>query len=61
MPTYRTYVIGRADHFWGAENIDCADDEAAIQKVQQSMDGRDTELWERDRFIVRLSSHLVRT
>ena len=57
MPWYRTYIIGRADHFWGAENIECADDQEAIQKVQQTMDGRDVELWERRRFIVRLSSH----
>jgi hypothetical protein len=31
MLLYRTYIIGRADHFWGAEDIDCADDQA-IQK-----------------------------
>jgi len=60
MPTCRTYIIGRADHFWGAEDIEGVDDEAAIQKVQQTMDGRDTEVWERGRFIVRLSSHLIR-
>ena len=27
MPLYRTYIIGRADHFWGVEDIDCADDQ----------------------------------
>jgi hypothetical protein len=43
MPAYRTYIIGRADHFWGAEDIECAD----------------VELWERRRFIVRLSSDLI--
>jgi len=59
MPAYRTYIIGRADHFWGAEDIECADDQATIQKVQQTMDGRDVELWERRRFIVRLSSDLI--
>jgi len=59
MPAYRTYIIGRADHFWGAEDIECADDQAAMQKVQQTMDGRDVELWERRRFIVRLSSDLI--
>jgi hypothetical protein len=46
--------------FWGAEDIQGADDEDAIQKVQQTMDGRDTELWERSRFIARLSSHPIR-
>ena len=61
MPVYRTYIIGRADHFWGAEDIDCADDQEAIQKVQQTMDGRDVEVWERGRFIVRLSSDLIRS
>jgi hypothetical protein len=45
MPAYHTYIIGRADHFWG-EDIECADDQEAIQKVQQTMDGRDVELWE---------------
>jgi len=59
MPWYRTYIIGRADHFWGAEDIECVDDQEAIEKVRQTMDGRDVELWERRRFIVRLSSDLI--
>jgi hypothetical protein len=54
MPVYRTYIIERADHFWGAEDIECTDDQEAIQKTQATMDGRDIELWERGRFIVRL-------
>jgi hypothetical protein len=29
MPTYRTYIIGRADHFWGAD-FECADDQEAV-------------------------------
>jgi hypothetical protein len=52
--------IGRADHFWGAEDFEGTDDEEAIRKVQQTMDGRDTEVWERGRFVVRLSSHPIR-
>jgi len=59
MPRYRTYIISRADHFWGAD-IEGADDQEAIRKLQQTMDGRDTELWERGRFIVRLSSNVIR-
>jgi hypothetical protein len=54
MPVYRTYIIERADHFWSAEDIECPDDQEAIQKAQATMDGRDIELWERGRFIVRL-------
>jgi hypothetical protein len=54
MPVYRTCIIERADHFWGAEDIECPDDQEAIQKAQATMDGRDIELLERGRFIVRL-------
>ena len=56
MPRYRIYTIGRDDHFWSDENIHCADDQEATQRAQQTMDGRDIELWERDRFVARLSS-----
>ena len=30
MRTYRTYIIGRADHFWGAD-FECADDQEAVE------------------------------
>jgi hypothetical protein len=53
---YRIYIIGRDDHFWGDENIRALDDQEAIQKAQQTMDGRDIEVWERGRFIARLTS-----
>jgi len=33
--------------------IVCADDQEAIQKANQFIDGRDIELWEKARFIVR--------
>ena len=58
MPRYRIYTIGRDDHFWSDEDIECADDQEATQKAQKTMDGHDIELWERDRFIARLSSKL---
>jgi hypothetical protein len=60
MPTYRTYIIGRADHFWGAKDFESTHDKEAIQKAKQTMDGHDTEVWERGRFIVRLSSLPIR-
>lgn len=53
---YRIYIIGRDDQFWGDENIRALDDQEAIQKAQQTMDGRDIEVWERGRFIARLTS-----
>ena len=56
MPEFRIYTIGRDGHFSDAKNIECADDQEAIQKAQQTLDGHDVELWQRDRFIVRRSS-----
>ena len=41
MARYRIYIIGRDDHFG-------ADDQEATQKAEQTIDGRDIELWERD-------------
>jgi len=40
----------------GAEDIECADEQEAIQKAQQAVDGGDVELWERGRFITRLAA-----
>jgi hypothetical protein len=53
-PHIASTSIGRDDHFWSDDGIECADDQEAIQRVQQTMDGRDIELRERGRFIVRL-------
>lgn len=30
MPTYRIYFVGQDDHFHGAENIECATDDEAV-------------------------------
>ena len=56
MPEYRIYTIGRYGHFSSAEDIECADDQEAIQKAQQAVSACDVELWERRRFIARLPS-----
>jgi hypothetical protein len=54
MPAYRIYTIGRFGHFSSAEDIECADDQEAIQKAQQAVNVCDVELWEQRRFIARL-------
>jgi len=51
MPTYRIYTVGRDGHFSGVIDIECADDQEAIQKAEQAVDGYDVELWQRGRFI----------
>jgi len=55
MAHYRVCTIGLDGHFLSVEEIECANDQKAIQKAQQAVDDRDVELWQGDRFIVRLS------
>jgi hypothetical protein len=55
MPTFRIYIVGRDGHFLDVKDIECVDDQEAIQKAQQVVDGHTLELWERGRFITRLA------
>ena len=59
MPAFRIYLVGRDGHFQSAKDIECADDQEAIQNAQQLVDGHDVELWERGRFITRLASKQI--
>jgi hypothetical protein len=54
MPEYRIYTLGFDGHAVNAEDIECADDREAIKKAQQTVNGRDAELWELGRFMGRL-------
>ena len=54
MPEYRIYTLGFDGRVVNAEDIECADDRGAIKKAQQTVNGRDAELWELGRFIGRL-------
>ena len=56
MPVFRIYTQGLDARFTDAKDIECADEQEAIQKAQEALDGRDIELWERDRFITRLAA-----
>jgi hypothetical protein len=51
MTDYRVYVIGNDGHFVRAIQLDCPDDDAAIESAKQFIDGFDLELWQRDRCI----------
>jgi hypothetical protein len=53
MTDYRVYIIGDDDHIMGRIDIDCADDNAAIESAKQYIDGHDIELWQRDHRIAR--------
>jgi hypothetical protein len=62
MPQYRLYTVGSDGHFVGAENMECSDDQEAIQHAQNRVDGHDIELWEQGRFIKRFApAKLLRT
>ena len=55
MPTYGVYFIDRENHISRPpEVIECADDQEATDKVLGFIDGRDVEVWEANRLVVRL-------
>jgi hypothetical protein len=56
MSNYRVYVIGDDGHFLRAIQIDCQDDNAAIESARQFIDGHDIELWQRDRRMARFDA-----
>jgi hypothetical protein len=53
MSDYRVYVIDGQNHIVDRIDLDCADDSAAIEYAKQYINGKDIELWQRDRRIAR--------
>lgn len=55
MPGYRIYLLNHTDHVSEPPAIvECEDDQAAIEKARQLLDGRVIEVWEQQRLIARL-------
>ena len=54
MSEYRVYIIGSDGHFQSSIPLDCADDDEAIERARQLVDGHDVELWQRARKIATL-------
>lgn len=55
MPLYRVYTLSKDERIQSAARIiDCPDDEAAIQKARQFLDGHSLEIWHEARKISRL-------
>lgn len=54
MKEYRAYFVGTDGHFIGFEPLICRDDGEAIAKAKSFVDGHDIELWNADRFVIRL-------
>lgn len=55
MTDYRAYVVGPGDHIRAVRELDCADDQAAVEAARQFVNGHDVELWERGRKVARLA------
>jgi hypothetical protein len=55
MPNYRAYLVGSDSRFIKAIDLDCTDDETAIEAAKKLVDDHDVELWQRDRRIGRFS------
>jgi hypothetical protein len=56
MPYYRAYIIGRDGRFDRAMELDCDDDKAAMESAKQLVNGRDVELWQRDRKVAKFDA-----
>jgi hypothetical protein len=52
---YRAYTVGHDENFIGFYSLVCADDAEAIEKAKHLVDGREVELWNGLRFVIRLS------
>ena len=53
MPVYCAYIVGRHGVFIRAVEMDCVDDDAAIESAKHLVDSHDVELWQMDRPIAR--------
>ena len=56
MTLYRAHIIGRHDRSIGVVQLDCLDDESAIQSARRLVADRDVELWQMDRPVIRLAA-----
>jgi hypothetical protein len=52
---YRAYFVGGDGHFVRFEGLSCSDDAEAIEQARRLIGSEDIELWNGDRFIVRLA------
>jgi len=58
MAYYRAYLIGRDGHFMKAVDLICDDDEGAMKRARQMVDGHDVGLWQHDRRVAKFDGHL---
>jgi hypothetical protein len=47
MPLYRVHILGAVGELLGAVDVNCIDDEAAIERTEEVLGGHGGELWRR--------------
>ena len=54
MPQYRILTVDFSGHRIGSKDVECADDQEAVQQALRSITINDVEVWESDRFVALL-------
>ena len=47
MPHYRVHILDQFGNLLGAVDLDCTDDDAAKERIEQLLSGQGGELWRR--------------
>jgi hypothetical protein len=55
MAEYRAYTVGHDDRFAVSQEMVCRDDGEAVARTKRLLDGRDIEVWNGERLVIRLS------
>jgi hypothetical protein len=55
VASYRAFIIGKYDHFLNVHVFDAESDQDAVKTAERYVNGVDVEVWERKRFIARLT------
>lgn len=56
MAFYRAYTVADDGEFASAVDLDCADDEAAIEAARRLLNGRNIEIWQGERKVFLLEA-----
>jgi hypothetical protein len=54
MSEYRVFTVGSDGDFIGSKLLLCDDDEQAVEKANQLLDGHDLHVWSGPRYVRRL-------
>ena len=56
MADYRVYFVGGDGHFKNVADLDCANDEAAVERAAEIAKGGEVQIWRRDRRVAILNA-----